>query len=191
MVKINKIYTKTGDDGTTGLADGSRVQKHDPRPVAYGSVDELNSILGIIISLIDRDDKPYKEMVDLLKLIQNDLFDLGADLSTPIKEGGKALRVIKNQVLYIEKIIDSYNENLKPLKSFILPGGNQVSSWLHIARSTARRAERDVSYLATTENINEFSLIYLNRLSDLFFVLGRILNNNGKEDVLWIPGQNQ
>ena len=191
MVKINKIYTKTGDDGTTGLADGSRVQKHDPRPSAYGSVDELNSILGVIIGLIDSDDILYLDMINLLKLIQNILFDLGADLSTPIKKGEKALRVIKNQVLHLENVIDNYNKNLKPLKSFVLPGGNQISSWLHVARSTARRAERDVSYLATIENINKFSLIYLNRLSDLFFVLSRILNKNGEDDVLWIPGQNQ
>ena len=191
MVKINKIYTKTGDSGSTGLADGSRVKKHDPRPSAYGSVDELNSILGIIISLIDGKEKLDTDLLGLLKLIQNDLFDLGADLSTPNKNEGNSLRVIKNQVLYLENMIDHYNKNLNPLKSFILPGGNQVSSWLHMARTTARRAERDVSYLATKENINKFSLIYLNRLSDLFFVLARIFNKNGDEDVLWVPGQNQ
>ena len=191
MVKINKIYTKTGDDGSTGLTDGSRVKKHHPRPSSFGTVDELNSVLGVIISLVDRKNKKTNELIDLLHLIQNDLFDLGADLSTPTQRNLNSLRVIENQVMYIEKKIDKYNKNLNPLKSFILPGGNQVSSWLHMARTITRRAEREVSYLSSIEKINKFSLIYLNRLSDLFFVLSRVFNKNGEQDVLWIPGQNQ
>ena len=193
MVKINKIYTKTGDDGSTGLADGTRVKKHDPRPSAYGTVDELNSVLGLIVCLLNNSTIKNIELVNLFKQIQNDLFDLGADLSTPTidKEKQNALRIVENQVKNIEKEIDMYNKHLKPLNSFILPGGSEVSSWLHIARTIARRAERDLSYLSTIENINKFSLIYLNRLSDLLFVFCRVFNKNGQDDVLWKPGQNQ
>ena len=193
MVKINKIYTKTGDDGSTGLADGSRVKKHDPRPSAYGTVDELNSVLGLIVCLLNNSKKENIQMVNLFKQIQNDLFDLGADLSTPTLDKKKqtALRIVENQVKNIEKEIDMYNKNLKSLNSFILPGGSELSSWLHLARTVARRAERDLSYLSTIENINKFSLIYLNRLSDLFFVFSRVFNKNGESDVLWKPGQNQ
>ena len=193
MVKINKIYTKTGDDGSTGLADGSRVKKHDPRPSAYGTVDELNSVLGLIVCLLNNSKKENIQMVNLFKQIQNDLFDLGADLSTPTLDKKKqtALRIVEKQVKNIEKEIDMYNKNLKSLNSFILPGGSELSSWLHLARTVARRAERDLSYLSTIENINKFSLIYLNRLSDLFFVFSRVFNKNGEIDVLWKPGQNQ
>ena len=193
MVKINKIYTKTGDDGSTGLADGSRVKKHDPRPSAYGTVDELNSVLGLIVCLLNNSKKENIQMVNLFKQIQNDLFDLGADLSTPTLDKKKqtALRIVEKQVKNIEKEIDMYNKNLKSLNSFILPGGSELSSWLHLARTVARRAERDLSYLSTIENINKFSLIYLNRLSDLFFVFSRVFNKNGESDVLWKPGQNQ
>ena len=193
MVKINKIYTKTGDDGSTGLADGSRVKKHDPRPSAYGTVDELNSVLGLIVCLLNNSKKENIQMVNLFKQIQNDLFDLGADLSTPTLDKKKqtALRIVEKQVKNIEKEIDMYNKNLKSLNSFILPGGSELSSWLHLARTVARRAERELSYLSTIENINKFSLIYLNRLSDLFFVFSRVFNKNGEIDVLWKPGQNQ
>ncbi len=191
MVKLNKIYTKTGDGGCTGLADGSRVKKHDARPSAYGTVDELNSILGIVLEIIQNESTKNIKVIDLLKKIQNDLFDLGADLSTPKKENEKkVLRIIDKQITNLENEIDQYNKNLLPLKSFILPGGSKVSSWFHLARTIARRAEREVSYLSVNENINNLTLIYLNRLSDLFFVIGRVFNNKGKNDVLWIPGKN-
>lgn len=191
MVKLNKIYTKTGDGGCTGLADGSRVKKHDARPCAYGTVDELNSILGIVLEIVQNESTKNIKIINLLKKIQNDLFDLGADLSTPKKENEKkVLRIIDKQITNLENEIDQYNKNLLPLNSFILPGGSKVSSWFHLARTIARRAEREVSYLSVNENINNLALIYLNRLSDLFFVIGRIFNNKGKNDILWIPGKN-
>lgn len=196
MVKLNKIYTRTGDDGTTGLTDGSRVLKHSSRPQAYGTVDELNSSLGLVFLCLDKkDDKnTFNEIKVLIRGIQNDLFDLGADLSTPIsnvKQNYKPLRITKNQVNRIEKTIDKYNEQLKPLNSFILPGGSEEASLLHLSRTIARRAERDVSLLSCEEEINKNSLVYLNRLSDLLFVLSRVLNENGLNDVLWVPGLNQ
>jgi len=196
MVKLNKIYTRTGDDGTTGLTDGSRVLKHSSRPQAYGTVDELNSSLGLVFLCLDKkDDKnTFNEIKVLIRGIQNDLFDLGADLSTPIsnvKQNYKPLRITENQVNRIEKTIDKYNEQLKPLNSFILPGGSEAASLLHLSRTVARRAERDVSLLSCEEEINKNSLVYLNRLSDLLFVLSRVLNENGLNDVLWVPGLNQ
>ena len=196
MVKLNKIYTRTGDDGTTGLTDGSRVLKHSSRPQAYGTVDELNSSLGLVFLYLDKkDDKnTFNEIKVLIRGIQNDLFDLGADLSTPIsnvKQNYKPLRITENQVNRIEKTIDKYNEQLKPLNSFILPGGSEEASLLHLSRTIARRAERDVSLLSCEEEINKNSLVYLNRLSDLLFVLSRVLNENGLNDVLWVPGLNQ
>ena len=129
----------------------------------------------------------------LLNKIQNDLFDLGADLSTPYsdKENFKSLRIVEKQINNLEKLIDKFNKNLNPLNSFILPGGSEIAAWLHLARTVARRAERDTSKLSEKEKINKFSLIYLNRLSDLLFVISRFANNNGKKDVLWIPGKNQ
>ncbi len=196
MVKLNKIYTKTGDDGTTGLTDGSRVKKHDLRPEAYGTVDELNSILGIIVSLYEN--KPLKEESDdeilyLLKRIQNDLFDLGADLSKPFSTKNEVndLRIIKLQVKFLESFIDKFNKDLEPLNSFILPGGSVISSWFHLARTVTRRAERNVCSLLDKEKINKYSLMYLNRLSDLLFVISRLINDNGQKDVLWKPGQYQ
>ena len=191
MVKLNKIYTKTGDEGLTGLTDGSRIKKHHVRTSAYGTVDELNSILGIIVNLLHQ--KKKNELKLLLNKIQNDLFDLGADLSTPHsdKENFKSLRIVEKQVNNLEKLIDKFNKNLNPLNSFILPGGSEIAAWLHLARTVARRAERDISKLSEREKINKFSLIYLNRLSDLLFVISRFANNNGKKDVLWIPGKNQ
>jgi cob(I)alamin adenosyltransferase len=193
MVKINKIYTRTGDDGTTGLTDGSRVSKHSLRPEAYGTVDELNSTLGLVYFYIEKSN--HNEGIQkLIRDIQNDLFDLGADLSTPISEKKPKyppLRIKENQITLLEKKIDEYNNNINPLNSFILPGGSEASAWLHLARTIARRAERIVSSLANNEMINNQSLIYLNRLSDLLFVLCRVMNKNGKNDVLWIPGLNQ
>ena len=196
MVKLNKIYTRTGDDGSTGLTDGSRVPKHSPRPQAYGSVDELNSSLGIVYFCLNKGNSNllHNEIKNLIREIQNDLFDLGADLATPIskeKEKYPALRIKKGQIDKIENKIDYYNKSLKPLNSFILPGGSEVATLLHQSRTIARRAERDVSLLSSIEDINIQSLIYLNRLSDLLFVLCRVLNENGLKDVLWIPGLNQ
>ena len=196
MVKLNKIYTKTGDDGTTGLTDGSRVEKHDIRPEAYGTVDELNSVLGMIISLYENKYHPElsnDEIVNLLKRVQNDLFDLGADLSNPYSEktNYRDLRIVEEQVNYLENLIDKFNKILKPLNSFVLPGGALISSWFHIARTVTRRAERKVSCLSNKEKINKYSLMYLNRLSDLLFVISRITNENGEKDVLWKPGQYQ
>lgn len=195
MVKINKIYTKTGDDGTTGLADGSRVLKFELRPEAYGTVDELNSIIGLIISHLEEFEEIdlKKGVSNLLQIIQNDLFDLGADLSTPVKNKNnkKQLRIIEKQISKIEREIDKYNSNLKSLSSFILPGGTVIASWFHIARTVTRRAERIVVELNTKEKINFYSLVYLNRLSDLLFVLSRVFNKHGTKDILWIPGENQ
>ena len=196
MVKLNKIYTKTGDDGTTGLTDGSRVKKYDLRPEAYGTVDELNSILGMIVSLYKdkiRKEKSDDEILNLLKRIQNDLFDLGADLSRPFSTKNEIndLRIIKLQVEFLENFIDKYNKNLEPLNSFVLPGGSVISSWFHLARTVTRRAERIVCSLSDKEKINKYSLMYLNRLSDLLFVISRLMNDNGQKDVLWKPGQYQ
>ena len=196
MVKLNKIYTRTGDDGSTGLADGSRVLKHSLRPQAYGTVDELNASLGLVFLCLDnkKDESLFYDIKVLIRGIQNDLFDLGADLSTPIskvKQNYKPLRITENQIKKIEKKIDEYNDNLKPLNSFILPGGSEAASLMHVSRTIARRAERDVSLLSSEEELNNKSLVYLNRLSDLLFVLSRVLNKNGLNDVLWVPGANQ
>ena len=192
MVKLNKIYTKTGDDGTTGLSDGSRVKKFDLRPSAYGDVDELNSFIGLSISCIDKD-KKYNFLIKILKKIQNDLFDLGADLSTPIEENPKfePLRIRDTQVLNLENLIDKFNTKLEPLNSFILPGGSEISCWLHVARTVARRAERSISKLSDSNQVNKQALMYINRLSDFLFVVSRITNDNGKADVLWVPGENR
>ena len=196
MVKLNKIYTRTGDDGSTGLADGSRVLKHSLRPQAYGTVDELNASLGLVFLCLDnkKDENVFNDIKVLIRGIQNDLFDLGADLSTPIskaKQNYKPLRITENQIIKIEEKIDEYNDELKPLNSFILPGGSEAASLIHLSRTIARRAERDVSLLSSEEEINKNSLVYLNRLSDLLFVLSRVLNENGLNDVLWVPGLNQ
>ena len=192
MVKLNKIYTKKGDDGTTGLSDGSRVKKFDLRPSAYGDVDELNSFIGLSINCIDKD-KKYNFLIKILKKIQNDLFDLGADLSTPIEENPKfePLRINDTQVLNLENLIDKFNTKLEPLNSFILPGGSEISCWLHVARTVARRAERSISKLSDSNQVNKQSLMYINRLSDFLFVVSRITNDNGKADVLWVPGENR
>ena len=196
MVKINKIYTRTGDNGSTGLTDGSRVPKHSSRPQAYGSVDELNSSLGLVYFCLNKKDSGplSSEINNLIKEIQNDLFDLGADLSTPLsksKQKYPPLRIKQSQIDKLEKRIDHYNADLTALNSFILPGGSEASSLLHLSRTIARRAERDTSLLSSEEEINMKSLTYLNRLSDLLFVLCRVLNENGLRDILWIPGLNQ
>jgi len=186
MVKLNKIYTRTGDDGSTGLADGSRRQKDDARLLAIGSVDEVNSLIGMARLHCAED----AELDQVLAVIQNDLFDLGADLATPSDEiSWRPIRIKAAQVSALEEVLDHYNENLLPLTSFILPAGSALSAHLHVARSTARRAERDAVGLARSEpaNVNQEVVKYLNRLSDLLFVLARHANGGGLRDVLWVP----
>lgn len=186
MVYLSKIYTKSGDKGETGLGDGSRVSKVHPRVEAYGVVDELNANLGVLVAQC-----PDQEWAERIRLIQNDLFDLGADLCIPesAKQPGKSLAIQSSQVTRLEQWIDQYNESLQALESFILPGGSVASAWCHLARTVCRRAERAVVHLGQAESYNPQVLIYLNRLSDLLFVLARVFNNNGKDDVLWMPGK--
>ena len=184
MVKLNKIYTRTGDDGQTVLVNGQRVAKHAKRPIAFGEIDELNSVIGITRTYVND-----KEIDMMLARIQNDLFDLGADLATPeMEEDAKCLRITEKQVKRIETEIDKLNSGLSDLSSFILPGGSSVSSWLHFARTVTRRAEREIASLAAEEPINKFAMHFINRLSDHLFVLARVANNDGKNDVLWVPG---
>jgi cob(I)alamin adenosyltransferase len=186
LVKLNKIYTRTGDDGTTGLVDGSRTPKHAPRMQAVGDVDEANSALGMAIAALK--DGPEAAW---LQTIQNDLFDLGADLATPIPDGADepwALRIVAPQVARLEQQIDTVNEDLAPLDSFILPGGSPAAAALHLARAIVRRAERSATAAATQVPLNPQALAYLNRLSDLLFVLTRRLNGNGATDIKWVPG---
>ena len=184
LVKLNKIYTRTGDDGQTVLVNGQRVAKHAKRPVAFGEVDELNSVIGIARNFADNTD-----IDDMLARIQNDLFDLGADLATPeMDDNVSCLRITEKQVKRIEHEIDVLNEDLSDLSSFILPGGSSLSSWLHFARTVARRAEREIASLSAEEPINKISMHFINRLSDHLFVLARVANQNGKNDVLWVPG---
>lgn len=189
MVFLSRIYTKSGDGGETGLGDGSRVSKTDPRIAAIGDVDELNSFIGVAIAM----GFPTKcRESDLLRSIQNDLFDLGADLCVPYDgASGGALRITKNQCERLEREIDFANENLEPLNSFVLPGGSIASAWLHLARAVCRRAERSLAHLVKNPVTNPVALVYLNRLSDLFFVLSRTGNNQGRDDVLWVPGQSR
>jgi cob(I)alamin adenosyltransferase len=189
MVYLSRIYTKSGDRGETGLGDGSRVPKDHPRVVAYGSVDELNAVLGLLASQF-----PQAAEIELIRSIQNDLFDVGADLCLPQlaeEKQGAHLRVRAEQALRLEQAIDRLNENLIPLTSFILQSGQGPAAWCHLARTVCRRAERDVVTLAREETINQQVIVYLNRLSDLLFVLARVYNNNGRDDVLWQPGQTQ
>ncbi|PKP94245.1 MAG: ATP:cob(I)alamin adenosyltransferase [Alphaproteobacteria bacterium HGW-Alphaproteobacteria-16] len=186
MVKLNRIYTRTGDDGTTGLVDGSRLPKNDARMAAIGDVDELNSAIGVAIAAIGAD---YPG--NLLASIQNDLFDLGADLATPGEDftpGDMTLRIVPAQVTRLETAIDAANDRLQPLTSFILPGGTPASAALHLARAIARRAERSAVGAAASVSLNPQALAYLNRLSDLLFVLSRELNLSAGGDVLWKPG---
>jgi cob(I)alamin adenosyltransferase len=193
MVYLSRIYTKTGDQGDTGLGDGSRVSKDHPRVTAYGSVDELNAVLGLFLAQL-RDAQIEPAALELVHNVQNDLFDVGADLCVPTKSGEKAgqvLRVCAEQAERLEKAIDRLNERLQPLKSFILPGGSAAAAWCHLARTVCRRAERDVVTLTRTETINPQVIVYLNRLSDLLFVLARVCNGDGQADVLWVPGQSQ
>ena len=189
MVYLNCIYTKTGDSGETSLGDGRRVPKTDQRIVAYGTVDELNSVIGCVLAV-----GPSAEIVRMLTLIQNDLFDVGADLCVPETDTpptSKPLRMTVEQVTQLERWIDSANEKLQPLTSFILPAGSMASANLHVARTVCRRAEIEVLRLAHFERINPQVQIYLNRLSDLLFVLARCANHDGNGDVLWVPGANR
>ncbi|AEV34780.1 ATP--cobalamin adenosyltransferase [Pseudovibrio sp. FO-BEG1] len=191
MVTLNKIYTKTGDDGTTALGSGERRQKHDLRIEAYGTVDETNSIVGIV-RLHASKEMPVLD--ELLGRIQNDLFDLGADLATPDTGedlGYEPLRITENQVSALEDAIDQMNVELTPLKSFVLPGGTPLATYLHQARTVSRRAERLVAALYQKEKVNKQALQYLNRLSDLFFVASRYANLKGEGDVLWVAGKNR
>jgi cob(I)alamin adenosyltransferase len=188
VIYLSRIYTKSGDQGDTGLGDGQRVRKDHPRVAAYGEVDELNSIVGLVLTVADVCEP------DLLRSIQNDLFDVGADLCVPARDGeeaGKSLRITQGQAEKLEKAIDRLNEKLRPLHSFILPGGAVASAYLHLARTICRRAERSVVTLMAAEPINPQVLIYLNRLSDLLFVLARVANHNGEHDILWVPGGKQ
>ncbi|WP_085809937.1 cob(I)yrinic acid a,c-diamide adenosyltransferase [Sphingomonas sp. TZW2008] len=182
MVKLNKIYTRTGDDGTTGLVDGSRVSKADPRMEAIGDVDEANSAIGVAIASLA--DHP---IVAELSRIQNDLFDLGADLATPgddFAPSDMTLRIVPAQVTWVEHAIDALNDGMAPLTSFILPGGAAAS--LHLARAIVRRAER--ACVSIHGPINPAALMYINRLSDYLFVACRWVNQQGTADVLWVPG---
>ncbi|RCW80643.1 cob(I)yrinic acid a,c-diamide adenosyltransferase [Phyllobacterium bourgognense] len=193
MVKLNKIYTRTGDDGTTGLGSGERRLKHDLRVEAYGTVDEANSCLGLARL---HTEKAFPELDAMLMGIQNDLFDLGADLATPDKGQTlpyEPLRIIDSQVLRLEAEIDRLNANLAPLRSFVLPGGSPASAALHLARTVARRAERHMVELAQKpdETVTPAALKYINRVSDFLFVAARVVNDNGARDVLWVPGHNR
>lgn len=189
MVKLNKIYTKTGDDGRTGLVGGVRVQKDDPRVEAYGTVDEANSFIGFAITQAHSNSR----LAEILRLIQNDLFDLGADLATPVgasETPDSALRITSAQTLRLEQTIDDWNAPIPPLESFVLPGGSTLASALHMARTVTRRAERMAVTLreSNPDFTNAEPIRYLNRLSDLLFVLARAANDNGRLDVLWKPG---
>ena len=208
MVKLNKIYTRTGDEGTTGLVGGERRSKSDIRVVAYGTIDEANSVIGIVRTYTNG------EADLMLARIQQDLFDLGADIATPydmeelagderseatsdqvgaqpVRRMSANLRIIETQVLRLEQEIDAMNAELSPLNSFILPGGEKSSAHLHLARTVVRRAERLMFELAEKEQINHFALQYINRLSDHLFVAARFLNDMGNKDILWIAGINR
>ena len=184
MVKLTKIYTRTGDNGTTGLVDGSRIAKTDGRMAAIGDVDEANSAIGMAVAATSGG-----AMTDALMRIQSDLFDCGADLATPGSDFAPTdmtLRIVASQIERLEREIDAMNDGLEPLKSFILPGGNTVGAALHLARAIVRRAER--SAVALGDAANPLALAYLNRLSDYLFVAARHVNKNGAGDVLWVPG---
>ena len=190
MIVLNKIYTKTGDDGETALGNGARVAKHSMRVTAYGTVDEANATVGM--ARLHADDA----LNAALARIQNDLFDLGADLCRPDMERDAdaeypPLRIFKSQVDRLETEIDSMNSQLEPLRSFILPGGSPLAAHLHLCRTVSRRAERHTVQLATMETVNPDAVKYLNRLSDWFCVAARVANENGRADVLWVPGANR
>lgn len=192
MVQLTRIYTKGGDKGTTSLGSGKRVKKHDLRVAAYGTVDEANAAIGVARLHCSGDVDAMRVIDGMLGRIQNDLFDLGADLCQP--EDPKdypPLRVVEAQVERLEQEIDRLNAELEPLKSFVLSGGTPAAAHLHLARTIARRAERDITTLMEHESINPAGLRYINRLSDLLFVMARYVNDKGRADVLWVPGKNR
>lgn len=192
MVKLNKIYTRTGDNGTTALVSGPRRIKHDLRIEAYGTIDEANSVIGMArLHTVGMD-----PLDGMLERIQNDLFDLGADLATPDtgeKPQWEPLRIVAAQVVRLEEDIDALNAGLEPLTSFVLPGGSAAAAHLHLARTVARRAERVIVALSRIEGeiINPEVVQYVNRLSDFLFVAARVCNDQGRSDVLWVPGKNR
>lgn len=191
MVKLNRIYTRTGDDGTTGLVDGSRCPKYSVRITAMGLVDEANSAIGLAICALTN-----AEQRALLTRVQNDLFDLGADLATPAENddfspSDMVLRIVASQPAWLEAQIDALNERLEPLTSFVLPGGSEAAARVHVARATTRAAERAMVQLADQVPVNPAALAYINRLSDLLFVLARVTNDDGRADVKWVPGKNR
>jgi cob(I)alamin adenosyltransferase len=183
MVRLNKIYTRTGDAGTAGLVDGSRISKASARMTAIGEVDEANAAIGVAIAALEG-----HAVAEQLRRIQNDLFDLGADIATPGTGGDGALRIVEDQVARLEREIDEMNAGLKPLSSFILPGGSRASAALHFARTVVRRAERAAVALSERERVNPHLLAYLNRLSDHLFVAARHVAASEGGDVLWEPG---
>ncbi|MEO8557941.1 MAG: cob(I)yrinic acid a,c-diamide adenosyltransferase [Rhodospirillales bacterium] len=188
MVKLTRIYTRGGDQGQTSLGDGARVEKDDPRVAAFGTVDEANSCIG----LARLHSAGESEIDAMLMRMQNDLFDLGADLCTPESDEPpkyEPLRILAKQVERLEHEIDAMNAELSPLNSFILPGGSPLSAYLHLARTVARRAEREMVGLARVQRINPEAIKYINRASDHLFVLARYANQRGKADILWVPGQ--
>ena len=190
MVKLNRIYTRTGDDGTTGLVTGERRPKHDLRVDTYGVVDEANSAIGVARIALP----PGSDLDAVLGRLQNDLFDLGADLATPPTDrplGFEPLRLLPGQVSRLEAEIDRLHAGLKPLTSFVLPGGTPAAAHLHVARTVMRRAERLACALAERETVNPETVRYLNRASDLLFVAARLANDGGAADVLWVPGGNR
>ena len=191
MVNLTRIYTKTGDDGTTSLGDMSRTSKNDPRLEAYATVDEANSSIGVVLAMGNLKDEEIKT---LLIRVQNDLFDVGADLCTPVvdKPEHEPLRVLESQIDYLEKQIDKYNENLQPLRSFVLPSGTPAAALMHVARTVTRRAERATWHAIHSfgSGVNPVTAKYLNRLSDLLFVLARDANKD-IGDQLWVPGANR
>jgi cob(I)alamin adenosyltransferase len=189
MVTLSRIYTKTGDQGETSLGDGARVPKDHPRVAAYGAVDELNAVLGMLASL----PTPPPEQ-ELLKAIQNDLLDLGGDLCVPLQKDevpGTHLRIQPAQFEKLERAIDRLNADLPPLRSFVIPGGPPAAAWAHVARTVCRRAEREVISLGRQEPLNPNAVIYLNRLSDFLFVLARVADRKEQAEELWSPGKNQ
>lgn len=191
MVKLNKIYTRTGDDGTTGLVDGSRLSKASLRVRAYGDVDETNAVIGLVRLHLEN-----RKLDDMMARIQNDLFDLGADLATPLPKQDEpdseyALRMVAEQSTRLEQELDELNSDLEPLNSFVLPGGSPPAAYLHQARTVCRRAERVCVEMASEDDVNPHALTYLNRLSDFLFVAGRWCNDQGQTDVKWVPGANR
>lgn len=191
MVVLNKIYTRAGDDGRTALSNGERRAKHDLRLAACGTIDEANATIGLARL---HTAQANRDIDDILEIVQNDLFDLGADLATP-EDGSDydagALRIIETQVKTLERQIDHFNKELEPLRSFILPGGSPAAAYLHLARTVVRRAERMVVALSHQETVNPASMKYINRLSDFLFVAARYMNGRGKADHLWKPGKNR